>query len=76
MALQCASGLILPSACGVATGLPVFMFAILIGLGAKRVGQACKKLVPFEKRARRITGGIFIIVGIYYCLAHIFGVFS
>ena len=37
-------------------------------------GDAYNKIVPFEKWARMITGGIFILVGIYYCLAHIFGV--
>ncbi len=48
---------------------------MLIALGAKRVGQAYDKLVAFEKWARRITGVIFISVGIYYCLTQIFGVF-
>ena len=76
LALRCESGVILPSAYGVATGLPVLVFAILIAMGARRVGKAYNKLVPFEKWARRITGAIFILVGIYYCLAHIFGVFS
>ena len=76
LALRCESGIILPSAYGVATGLPVLVFAIIIALGAKRVGDAYNKIVPFEKWARRITGGIFILVGIYYCLAHIFVVFS
>jgi hypothetical protein len=40
------------------------------------VGDAYNKLVPFEKWARWITGVIFILVGIYYCLAYVFGVFS
>lgn len=76
LAVRCESGVILPSAYGVATGLPALVFAILIALGAKRVGDTYNKIVPFEKWARRITGGIFILVGIYYCLAHIFVVFS
>ena len=68
--------MILPAAYGVATGLPVLVFAILLALGAKQVGQAYRKLVSFEKWARRITGGIFIAVGVYYCLVHIFGVLA
>ena len=76
VAVRCGSGVILPSAYGVATGLPVLVFAVLIALGAKRVGEAYNKLVPFEKWARRITGGIFILVGVYYCLAYIFGLFA
>ena len=76
LALRCESGVILPSAYGIATGLPVLTFAVLIAMGAKCVGQAYDKLVPVEKWARRITGAIFILVGIYYCLVHVFGLFS
>ena len=74
LALQYKSGVILPAAYGVATGLPVLVFAILIALGAKRVGDAYDKIVPFEKWARLATGSIFILVGVYYCLTHIFGI--
>lgn len=74
LALSRQSGVLLPSAYGVATGLPVLVFAVLIALGAKRVAGAYNKIVPFEKWARRITGVIFILVGIYYCLTHIFNV--
>jgi len=73
MALRFESGVILPSAYGVATGLPVLVFAVLIARGARRVGQAYNKLVPFEKWARRITGAVFVLVGVYYCLTYIFG---
>ena len=73
VALRYESGVILPLAYGVATGLPVLVFAILIALGAKRVGETYNKLVPLEKWARHVTGVIFILVGVYYCLAHIFG---
>ena len=73
VALRYESGVILPSVYGVATGIPVFVFAILIALGAKRVGEAYNKIVPFEKWARRATGAIFVLVGVYYCLTHIFG---
>ncbi len=76
VALRCESGVLLPSTYGVATGLPVLVFAVLIALGANRVGDAYNKIAAFEKWARRITGAIFIMVGIYYCLTHIFGLFS
>ncbi|MFA4987647.1 MAG: aromatic aminobenezylarsenical efflux permease ArsG family transporter [Candidatus Brocadiia bacterium] len=76
IAVRCESGVLLPLVYGLATGLPVLLFAVLIALGAKRVGDAYNKLVPFEKWARRVTGGIFILVGIYYCLAYIFAVFA
>ena len=76
LAIRCQSDAVLPSVYGIATGLPVLSFAVLIAFGAKRVAQAYNKIVPVEKWARRITGGIFILVGIHYCLVHIFGLFS
>ncbi len=76
LALRCESGILLPSAYGVATGLPVLFFAVLISLGAKSVARAYDKLAVFEIWARRVTGCVFIFVGIYYCLVHIFGVLS
>jgi cytochrome c biogenesis protein CcdA len=74
VALRCRSGIILPSVYCVATGLPVLVFAMLIALGAKSVGTAYNRLVPFERWARLVTGVIFILVGIYYTLVHIHGV--
>ena len=61
---------------GVATDLSVLAFAVLIAMGAKCVGQAYNEFAAFENWARRVTGAIFILVGIYYCLIHIFGLFS
>jgi sulfite exporter TauE/SafE len=74
IALKHQSGIILPGIYGIATGLPVIIFAVLIGLGANRVAKAYDKIVIFEKWARKITAVIFIAVGIYYSLVNIFGV--
>jgi len=38
-------------------------------------GNSCRSQMA-EGWTRRITGGIFIAVGICYCLAHIFGAFA
>ena len=64
----------MPSAYGAGTGLPVFVFAVLIAMGAQWVGKAFKRLVRFEKWARRVTGAIFVLVGVRYCLIYIFEV--
>lgn len=74
LALKQESGLALPTVYGIATGLPVLLFAVLIAMGAKKVGKAYNRIVHFEHWARKITGGIFIAVGIYYCLTLVFGV--
>ena len=69
------SSFVLPFLYGIGTGLPVVIFAILISMGAQHVGKAFNKLTRFEWWARRITAGVFILVGVYYSLSHIFRVF-
>ncbi len=75
LAVKYNSVVLLPSVCGIGTGLPVFAFAIFIALGARSVGKAFEKITQFERWARRITGIIFIGVGVCFTLTYIFGVF-
>ena len=74
LAVQQHSSIVLPAVYGIATGLPVFLFAILITLSANRIGTAFNLITHFETWARRITGLIFILVGIYYTLINLFGI--
>ena len=74
LALKHESGIILPAVYGIATGLPVLVFAVLIAIGANKVAQVYNRIVAFERWARWITGVLFILIGIYYCLINIFGV--
>lgn len=74
LALQYGSKFLLPTLYGVGTALPVILFAFLIAFSAQSVGKAFKKLTTVELWARRITGAIFIFVGIYLSLIYIFGV--
>ncbi|MDD4616027.1 MAG: aromatic aminobenezylarsenical efflux permease ArsG family transporter [Alphaproteobacteria bacterium] len=74
LALKQESGLALPTIYGIGTGLPVLLFAVLIAMGAKKVAAAYDRIVSFESWARKGTGTIFIMVGIYYCLVLVFGV--
>jgi cytochrome c-type biogenesis protein len=73
VAVRNESAVVLPSLYGIATGLPVAAFALLIAFGAQKVAQTYDKLAGFERWARRITGVIFIGVGVYYCLTNVFG---
>ena len=73
IAVKQQSGIMLPLIYGLATGLPVLFFAVLLSFGAKRVAQAYNRITVFERWARKVTGGLFICVGIYYCLIHVFG---
>jgi cytochrome c biogenesis protein CcdA len=73
LALHQQSGIMLPGVYGIATGLPVLLFAVLIALGANKVAQAFNRIQAFERWARRITGALFVLIGIYYCLAAFWG---
>ncbi len=68
------SRVLLPLLFGVGTALPVFAFAILIALGTQAVGRAFAKITQFEWWARRVTGVIFLVVGMYFCLTFVFHV--
>lgn len=74
LALKFEAGVLMSAAYGVATALPVLAFAVLIAFGAERLGRAYDALTLVERWLRRGTGGIFIAVGVYYAMVHIFGV--
>ncbi len=63
---------LLPSVYGIGTALPVALFAILIASGVHSIGKVFNKITAFELWARRVTGVIFIAIGIYFCLVYIF----
>lgn len=67
------SSFAIPSIYGVATGLPVLVFAVLLATGARRVGEAFNRLAAIDRWARRITGAAFVVVGVLYSLTYIFG---
>jgi len=74
LALKHNSSVLLPSAYGLGTGLPVVLCAIALSFGAQYIGKLFDKLTLFEKWAARVTGVIFILGGIYYCLLYIFNI--
>jgi cytochrome c-type biogenesis protein len=65
---------IIPAAYGLGTALPVIGFAILIATGANYLGKIFKKLTAIEIWMRRITGVIFIIIGIYLTITFAFAI--
>lgn len=74
IAVAARSDLIVPSAYGVATGLPVLAFSVLLAVGVRHMTPILNRVIRYELWVRRLTGIIFILVGIYYCLIYIFGV--
>jgi cytochrome c biogenesis protein CcdA len=74
IAIERRSSFLMPSVYGVGTAIPVLIFAVLIALGVSWIGRVYHVITRMEWWVRRITGVLFIIVGIYYCLVYIFGV--
>jgi len=74
LAVQHQSSFIMPSLYGIGTALPVLVFAFALGVSTGAVSKWFNRLTQFELWARRITGAIFILVGIYYSLIYIFGI--
>lgn len=74
LSVQHGSAIVFPLLFGVGTGLPVIVFALMIALGAQSIGRAFQNVTRVERWARRVTGAVFIVVGIYYALVYIFEV--
>ena len=70
LSIEHSSGVVLPLVYGVGTALPVFIFGILIATGANSLAKAFDRVTLFERWARRITGIIFVIVGVYFTLTY------
>ncbi len=68
------STIALPAVYGVGTAVPVVVFAVLLATSAQLVGKAYNVLAKVEWFARMATGSIFIAVGIYFSLVHVFEV--
>jgi cytochrome c-type biogenesis protein len=72
LAVASNAAVIMPSLYGIGTGLPVLAFAVLIVFGAGALSSVFERVTRIELWARRITGAVFIAVGIYYSLTYIF----
>jgi len=75
LALNSKAGTLLPFIYGVGTGLPVLGFAVAIALGVTSMSHWFHKITKLEFYTRRITGVIFILVGLYYSGIYILKLF-
>lgn len=74
LAVNSGSATLVPLVYGVATAVPVVVFAVLIAFGSQWLGKAFNSLNKIEFFVRTATGAIFILVGIYYSLAYVYGI--
>ncbi|MDD3906087.1 MAG: aromatic aminobenezylarsenical efflux permease ArsG family transporter [Candidatus Omnitrophica bacterium] len=75
LAINSKSGIVLPFIYGIGTGLPVLVFAVAIALGVTSLSHWFNKITRLEYYTRKITGIIFILVGLYYTGIYIFRLF-
>ena len=74
LAIEAESSFLLPGLYGIGTALPALAFAVAIALGAQAIGKAYNWVAGVEQWARRATGAVFLVVGIYFCLKYVFEV--
>jgi len=73
LAVRFHSPVLYPTLYGAGTALPVVGFAILIAFGTRFVAQAFDRLTIVERWARRLTGLVFVGVGIYMTMIYSLG---
>jgi len=69
------SGIVLPFIYGIGTGLPVLVFAVAIALGVTSLSHWFHRITRLEYYTRKITGIVFILVGLYYIGIYILRLF-
>ncbi|MEM4721070.1 MAG: aromatic aminobenezylarsenical efflux permease ArsG family transporter [Candidatus Methanomethylicaceae archaeon] len=72
IAVKAQSGIGLPLIYGIGTALPVLLFAFLVAVGTGYINNLYYRIARVEFYTKKVTGIIFILVGIYYALAYIF----
>jgi cytochrome c biogenesis protein CcdA len=75
LALNSKFGTLLLFIYGIGTGLPVLIFAVAIALGVTSLTHWFHRITQIEYYTRKITGAIFIIVGLYYTGIYILRLF-
>lgn len=68
MSATTAAGYLLPVLFAVATALPVLTVAWILAFSVQHIGSFYGKMQNVQKWLNRIVGGVFTIIGIYYCV--------
>jgi len=72
LAVKYESRILLPLLYGIGTALPVVAFAVVLAFGANLLGKLFERVTKVERWMRTATGVIFIGVGIYMSLVHVY----
>jgi cytochrome c-type biogenesis protein len=76
LSLKYESKMLLPFLYGVGTALPVLFIAAALSYASRFAGIFLHKLSVAELWLRRMTGSLFLIIGIYFGMKYIFRVIS
>jgi cytochrome c biogenesis protein CcdA len=71
LSLQQGAPVALPVAYGLGTGLPVLGFALTIAFGIKGLSHAYQQTTRIASWLRKLTGWVFVAVGLYYLFSHL-----
>lgn len=73
LSVENSSSVTLPLIYGIGTAIPVFVFGLLIAVGAGSLAKVFDKVGKFELWARRATGIIFLLIGLYFTVVYTLG---
>jgi len=71
LAIELRSPFSLPLLYAVGTAAPVIAFAAIIAYSTRLAGLFFNRLSVFERWLRRLTGLVFVLIGLYFCLKYI-----
>ena len=74
LSVKHSSSILLPLIYGIGTAIPVFVFGLLVSFSAGAMAKAFHKVSQFELWARRITGAVFLVIGVYFTLVYTVGI--
>jgi cytochrome c biogenesis protein CcdA len=75
LALESRSAILLPSAYGVGTAVPVLGLAVPLGLGASWIGSAFDRVAQLGRWGRWLTAAVFLGVGAWFTARATLGLF-
>ena len=76
LAMQHQSRVLIPAVYGIGTAVPVIAISFVIAFSLSAIGSIYNRIAAFEKWARRISGVVFIVAGLYYILSHFLHIFQ
>jgi cytochrome c-type biogenesis protein len=74
LSVEQGSKFLIPALFGIGTAAPVAVFAVMIAFGARSIGKTYERITLFAFWAKRVTGVVFLLAGLYYIVTYWFGV--